>query len=250
MSEWAARRFWQASHLQAAPADLCAKAPGIGEGAGGWQILLDDKLLRTPGKLPLILPTEALARAISEEWDAQDEVIAPQTMPLTRAANSAIERVAPQFHGVATMLGEYGGTDLLCYRADQPADLARRQAECWDPLIDWAARDLRAPMRITQGVIPVAQDPTMLLRLNAEIATLDIWGLTALHDLVTLPGSLILGLAVLRGRLDAEAAFELSRIDEEYQAEQWGRDDEADTAAQARLAAMHVAARFWALSRV
>ncbi|MFO1137544.1 MAG: ATP12 family protein [Paracoccus sp. (in: a-proteobacteria)] len=235
MTEWKARRFW--------------KAADVRPQGDGWEVVLDDRPLRTPGKQPLILPTEALARAIAGEWDAQADVIDPNAMPLTRAANSAIEKVVPQFDGVAAMLGDYGGTDLLSYRAGQPEELSRAQAAGWDPLIDWAATDLRAPLRITDGVIPVPQDPAALERLRAEIAALDPFALTALHDLVTLPGSLILGLAVLRGRLDAETAWKLARIDEEFQAGRWGRDDEADEAAANRLTAMRDAERFYRLSR-
>lgn len=235
MSEWKARRFWKTSDVQAA-----------GE---GWEIVLDGRPVRTPGKHPLILPTEALARAIAGEWDAQADVIDPTSMPLTRAANSAIEKVAPQREGVVAMLAEYGGTDLLSYRADQPEDLIRLQAEGWDPLIDWAATELRTPLRITHGVIPVPQDAAVLLRLRDGVDALDDFGLTALHDLVTVPGSLILGLAVVHGRLTAEEAHVLSRIDEEYQISQWGQDEEAALAAANRRVAMLVAERFWTLSR-
>ena len=235
MAEWKARRIWKTADIRPQ-----------GE---GWEVVLDGRPLRTPGKLPLILPTEALARAIAAEWDAQTDVIDPNRMPLTRAANSAVEKVTPQFHDVTSMLGDYGGTDLLSYRASEPEALTRMQAVGWDPLIDWAATELRAPLRITHGVIPVPQDPAVLLKLQAEIASLDAFALTALHDLVTLPGSLILGLAVLRGRLDAETAWKLARIDEEFQADRWGRDDEADLAAQGRLEAMRNAERFYQLSR-
>ncbi|TRW97429.1 ATPase [Paracoccus sp. M683] len=235
MTEWKARRFWKAATLR--------------DTGAGYEVLLDDKPLRTPGKLPLILPTEAMARAIAEEWDAQTDVIDPNSMPLTRAANSAIEKVAPQFNAVADMLGEYGGTDLLCYRASEPDALIRMQAKDWDPLIDWAATHLRAPLQITHGVIPVAQDPAALQQLRDRIGALDAFGLTALHDLVTLPGSLLLGLAVLQGRLTADQAFALSRLDEEYQASRWGRDEEADDAARNRQQAMQSAERFWHLSR-
>ena len=235
MAEWKARRFWKTADIRPQ-----------GE---GWEVVLDGRPLRTPGKLPLILPTEALARAIAAEWDAQTDVIDPNRLPLTRAANSAVEKVTPQFHDVTSMLGDYGGTDLLSYRASEPEALTRMQAVGWDPLIDWAATELRAPLRITHGVIPVPQDPAVLLKLQAEIASLDTFALTALHDLVTLPGSLILGLAVLRGRLDAETAWKLARIDEEFQADRWGRDDEADLAAQGRLEAMRNAERFYQLSR-
>ncbi len=235
MAEWKARRFWKTADIRPQ-----------GE---GWEVVLDGRPLRTPGKLPLILPTEALARAIAAEWDAQTDVIDPNRMPLTRAANSAVEKVTPQFHDVTSMLGDYGGTDLLSYRASEPEALTRMQAVGWDPLIDWAATELRAPLRITHGVIPVPQDPAVLLKLQAEIASLDAFALTALHDLVTLPGSLSLGLAVLRGRLDAETVCKLARIDEEFQADRWGRDEDADLAAQGRLEAMRNAERFYHLSR-
>lgn len=232
---WQAKRFWKAADVRKAD--------------GGWEVVLDERPIRTPGKHPLILPTRALALAIAQEWDAQVEVIDPGSMPMTRAANSAIEKVRPQFRDVASMLAEYGGTDLLSYRADEPEELIARQAKAWDPLIDWSARELQAPLRITHGVIPVAQDQAVLLKLRARLDALDDFGLTALHDLVTLPGSLLLGLAVISGRIGADAAHELSRIDEQYQAEQWGADDEADEAAANRLTAMRNAERFWTLSR-
>lgn len=235
MAEWKARRFWKAAHIRAAE--------------DGWEVLLDDRPLRTPGKQPLILPTEPLARAIADEWDAQTDLIDPLSMPLTRAANSAIEKVTPQRAAVAEMLADYGGTDLLCYRAEEPESLIRSQADGWDPLIDWSATELRAPLRITHGVIPVPQDAASLARLRAPVDGLDVFGLTALHDLVTLPGSLILGLAVINGRISADDAHALSRIDDEYQAERWGRDEDSDAAAAGRLEAMRSAERLWTLSR-
>lgn len=235
MTEWKARRFWKASAVERTET--------------GYRVLLDARPLHTPGKLPLVLPTADLAQAVAAEWDGQSDVIDPNTMPLTRAANSAVEKVAPNLAGVAGMLAEYGGTDLLSYRADQPAELVRRQAEAWDPLVDWAATDLRAPLRITHGVIPIDQDARSLDRLHGHLRELDIFGLTALHDLVTLPGSLVLGLAVIRGRIDADTAFRLSRIDEDFQIERWGADAEAQAAAESRLEAMRIAERLWRLSR-
>ena len=235
MSEWKARRVWKTADLRPAQ--------------GGFEVMLDARVLRPPGKHPLVLPTEGLAASIAAEWQAQDDLIVPQTMPLTRAANSAVEKVAPQFDAVAAMLAEYGGTDLLSYRATEPEVLIRRQAQGWDPLIDWSATHLAAPLRITHGVIPVDQDPAALARLHARVRALDLWGLTALHDLVTIPGSLILGLAVVEGRIDAPDAHRLSRIDEDFQAERWGSDEEAAEAAEGRLVAILSAERLWHLSR-
>lgn len=235
MSEWKARRFWT---------DV-----SIRQVDSGHEVMLDDRSLRTPGKLPLVLPTAPLADAIADEWRAQGDLIQPLTMPLTRAANSAVERVAPQFEGVVDMLAEYGGTDLLCYRADVPAQLAEAQARHWDELLHWAETELGASLRVTQGVIPIDQNPDSLGRLRNELAALDLYGLTAAYDLVTLPGSLVLGLAVLRGRLTASDAFALSRLDEEFQAERWGQDAEAQAASDARQVAMNSAERLWKLSR-
>ncbi len=233
MSEWKARKFWKAAAVE--PAE------------GGFRVTLDGKPVMTPGKHPLILPSRALADAVAAEWDAQGDVIDPLSMPLTRAANSAIEKVTPQFDAVADMLGAYGGTDLLSYRATEPEALAARQAEGWDPLLDWARDRYDAPLAVTAGLMPVAQDPAALARLRARIGELDPFQMTAFHDLVTLPGSLVLGLGVLDGRLTAEEAHRLARLDEEFQAERWGRDEDADAAAAGRLAAMRNAERLLAL---
>ena len=231
---WAARRFW--TQAEAAP-----------EGAGGWQVLLDGRVLRTPGKLPLILPTEALARAIAAEWQAQADLIRPETMPLTRAANSAIERVAPQRVEVAAMLSAHAETDLLCYRAAHPRDLAQAQARDWQPLLDWADARYGARLAATTGLMPVPQEPRALAALAGAVAGFGPFGLTALHDLVTLPGSLVLGLAVTEGRLTVEESHRLARLDEDHQAALWGRDEEAEAAAAARLAAMRAAETLWTL---
>ena len=229
MSEWKARKFWKTAAVE--PAE------------GGFRVTLDGKPVMTPGKHPLILPTRALADGVAAEWDAQGDVIDPWSMPLTRAANSAIEKVTPQFDAVADMLGAYGGTDLLSYRASEPDALKARQAEGWDPVLTWARDRYGAPLAVTEGLMPVAQDVESLARLRARIAELTPYELTAFHDLVTLPGSLILGLAVLDGRLSAEEAHALARLDEVFQAERWGRDEEADAAAEGRLAAMRNAER-------
>ena len=235
MSEWKAKRFWKQSELR--------------ETATGWEIALDGRPVRTPGRLPLVVPTRSLAAAIAEEWDAQTEIIDPNSMPLTRAANSAIEKVAPQFADVANMLAEYGGTDLLCYRAEEPIGLVTLQAQEWDPLIDWAATELNARLQVTAGVMPVEQPEASLTNLRQDIVALDSFSLTALHDLVTLPGSLILGLAVIHGRLNAQEAHRFSRLGDEYQAKIWGQDEEAQITAESRLAAMVVAERFHKLAQ-
>jgi chaperone required for assembly of F1-ATPase len=218
MSGWTAKRFWTAATAV--------------EGPGGWEVHLDGRPVRTPAKAPLRLPTAALARAIAAEWQAQGEKIDPAAMPLTRAANAAIDKVTPQREEVVAMLAAYGETDLLCHRAEAPAELVRRQAEVWDPLLDWVAEVLSAPLTPTTGVIGVPQPPESLARLRAEVAALDPFELTAFHDLVALSGSLVLALAALKGQAPAEALWQASRVDETWQEQLWGRDEEAARAAE------------------
>lgn len=221
----------------------------VTRGAEGWGVALDGRAVRTPGKLPLVLPTAALADAIAAEWRTQEGEIRPAAMPLTRAANSALEKVRPTRAAVVEMLAGYGETDCLCYRAENPAALVARQRAAWDPWLDWAASDFDARLRTGVGVMFVDQDADALGRLAAAIAAHDDFELTGLHDLVTLSGSLILGLAVSRGALPADAAWEVSRIDETWQEEQWGVDELAATAAAERRAAFLSAAHLLTLVR-
>lgn len=235
MTGWAPRRFYRAA--TAGPEGM------------GWTVRLDDRPLRTPAKVPLILPTRALAEAIAAEWAAQEGTIEPASMPMARAANSAIDKVAVQRAEVVAMLAAYGETDLLCHRAEAPAGLVQRQAQAWDPLLSWAAEDLGAPLTPVAGVMPVAQPPESLARLRAALDALDGFELTAAHDLVTLTGSLVIGLAAVRGHLPDDDLWRMATVDDAWQAEVWGRDDEASQAAEARRAAFLSAARFLALVR-
>ena len=233
MSGWKPKRFWQAVTVQ--PCD------------GGFTVLLDARQAKTPGKLPLVVPTEGLARALAAEWDAQAGPVNPETMPFTRAANSAMEKVAPQFAEVVGLLAAYGGTDLLCYRATGPAELIARQAAGWDPLLAWAATTLDAPLTVTSGVVPVTQPAASTRTLHDLTAALTPFQIAAFHDLVALSGSLILAFAVTHGRLMPAAAWDLSRIDEHWQAEQWGIDDDAAALATRKRRDFQQAAAFWAL---
>lgn len=235
MSAWKPKRFWKD-----AVADACD---------GGFTVRLDGKAIRTPAKAPFVLPTMAMARAAAAEWAAQDEELRPETMPITRAANSAIDKLGAQFDDVVTLLAEYGDSDLLCYRAEGPEGLVARQAAAWDPLLAWARDELGAELRTTAGVMHIDQPPEALARLRAELAGATPFELAALHDLIAITGSLILGLAVARGHLSAAEAFSKSRIDEQWQAELWGQDDEAAQSEAAKAAALDEAARFHALCR-
>jgi len=215
--------------------------------AGGFAVALDARPLRTPAGATLRLPAEPLAAAIAAEWDALESEIDPRRLPLTRLANSAIDRVAPQRAAVVAQIAGYGGTDLVCYRAEGPAALAERQAASWDPWLHWAGHSLGAPLFATRGVMPERQPATSLAALAAAVAAEEAFGLVALHDLVALSGSLVLGLAVRHRALDPAEAWTLSRLDETWQTEQWGLDSEAERAAEASRGDFLAAARFSAL---
>lgn len=232
MSEWKAKRFWK-------------QATTAPEG-DGFSVLLDGRPVRTPAKTHLIVPTEAMAQAIAAEWDAQEGEIKPETMPITRSANAALDKVVPQFDEVVALLADYGGTDLLCYRAATPAELAERQAQSWDPLIDWAATALGAPLHVGAGVMHIPQPEDSLARLKAQVGALNPFQLAAFHDQVSLSGSLVLAFAVTERRLSPDEAWSLSRIDEAWQAEQWGEDEEAAEHAALKKASFLSAAHiFW-----
>ena len=235
MSAWKAKRFWKESTVETCD--------------GGFAVKLDGRGVKTPAKTPLVVPTEALARMIAAEWDAQDGAVRPETMPATRMANSALDKVAPQFDAVAAMLAEYGGTDLLCYRAPEPEALIARQAAAWDPLLDWAAETFGARLATGRGVMHVAQDADAVARLARPLSDASAFQLAALHDLIAISGSLVLALAVASGRLGAAEAFDLSRIDESWQAEQWGRDEEADALEAVRRTDLAFAAQFLSACR-
>lgn len=235
MTAWTAKRFW--TQATATPCD------------GGFTVHLDSRPVRTPAKAPLILPTRALAAAIAAEWDAQTGLVTPATMPFTRTANSAIDKVAPQFDEVVAIVAAYGGSDLLCYRAPEPQPLIDRQSAAWDPLLHWSAVTLGAPLVATAGVMHIRQDPASLAALSAAVAALSPFQLAAFHDLVALSGSLVLALALTHRHIDAETAWTLSRIDETWQVELWGTDDEAaELTAIKREAFLH-ADRFFGLCR-
>lgn len=235
MSEWAPKRFWKAATVE--------------DVAGGHTVHLDGRPVRTPGKAPVLVPTRALAAAIAEEWDAQEGTIVPASMPVTRATNAAIDKVAHQHAEVARMLADYGDSDLLCYRADSPAELAARQAEAWDPLLDWAESELSARLETRTGVMPRAQDAETLDRLYREVRMLDFWALTAFHDLVGISGSLIIGFAALRDIYPAKTLWQASSIDETWQQEQWGSDEDAEQVARKKENDFINAKRFYDLSR-
>jgi len=216
--------------------------------ADGFALLLDGRPAKTPLRAPLAAPTAALADALAAEWDAQTETVSPLAMPLTRIACAAIDHTTPNRDAAIDGLVAYGETDLLCYRADAPRTLVDRQSAQWDPVVSWAAKLYDAPLRLSAGVFPAAQPAQALTGLRAALDARNAWTLAGLSAAVDALGSLLLGLALVDGALDADAAFAASRIDEDWQREQWGADEEADARAATLRADVDAADRFLKLA--
>ncbi len=208
---------------------------------GGYAITLDGKAMRTPASANLILPHRPLAEAIAREWRGQGEWIEPEAMPLTRYANTVIDRVTPRREQLVAELAKFAGHDLLCYREAVTTELMQRQAAAWDPWLAWATERYGAELAVGQGVTAIEQSPEALEGLRRAIAAHDEHRLAVLHAGITITGSAVLGLAFVALKLSATAAFDTSRLDEVYQAERWGRDGEAE-AREASLLADLVAA--------
>ena len=212
-------------------------------------ILLDDRPVRTPARVPLILPNAALAQAVAAEWAAQGEQIDPRTMPITGLANAAIDRVTPDAPAFAAPLIRYAETDLVCYRAEDPVDLIDRQAKAWDPILDWAAVRYDARLITGAGIGHVRQNEVAVAALSDAVLALNPWELVALDPLVTLSGSLLIALAIHDQAMEPEAAFATAHLDELWQAEQWGDDDWAIATRDAHKRDFLAAARFLELLR-
>ena len=219
----------------------------VASGEAGYGVALDGRRVRTPSKAPLDLPTRALAEAVAAEWDAQDGEIKPHTMPMMQLASTAIDRVRPRRDAVIGEIASYAETDLLCYRADGPVGLATRQATEWQPMLDWAAGRFDAPLEVTEGVMPVAQPRGAVAALRAAVAECDEFILAALCNLTIASGSLVLALAVRDSAMDPESACDVSQLDEEWQASEWGRDPAAESRRNRARAEILSAARFLAL---
>ena len=193
-------------------------------GEGGHPVLLDGRPIRTPARRPLAAPTKPLAEALAAEWDAQRDVIDPARMPLTRLANSIIDGVADKNAEVLADVGKYLGSDLIFYRADDPPALVAEQARLWDPVIAWARDALGAHFVLAEGVVFAGQPEQAVAAARAAIPT-DLWALGAVHSMTTLTGSALLALALAHGRLSAEEAWKAAHVDEDWNMQQWGRDD-------------------------
>ena len=217
--------------------------------AGGYAITLDGKPIKTPGRRDLLVPSEALAAAIAEEWNAQATEVRAAKMPLTRFATTTVDRVATQRDAIIRQTANYAGTDLVCYRATHPPELAARQQAVWQPLIDWAVLRYDAPLVVTSGVIPKSQSEESLRAFASTVAEHDDFALTALHVATAASGSLVIGLALIEGQLDAQEAFTASQLDESFQIETWGEDSGQAERRRALAADIAAAARFMLLLR-
>ena len=212
-------------------------------------VTLDGRPVRTPGRAPLLLPTDALAAAVADEWRGVGETLDPRAMPLTGLANAAIDRIAPDPRTFAAGLARYADSDLLCYRAETPEPLVARQAAAWDPVIAWAQSRYDVHVEVTAGIVHRAQPPLTLQRLGDAIAAPDAFALAACAPIVTITGSLLLCLALVEGATTPDDAWTAAHIDEDWQAELWGEDALATQARANRRAEFDAAVLFLTLSR-
>jgi chaperone required for assembly of F1-ATPase len=226
------------------------KTAGSAPVDGGWGILLDGKALRSPAKRPFVLPTEALAKAVAEEWQTQGEKVEPNSMPLMQFAATAIDRLADNRAALVDEIAGYGRSDLVCYRAGEPPSLVRRQEEMWQPLIAWAVERYDIALTVTTGIVAVEQPAHTLAIFRRVLDACDLFALTALAGATGIAGSLVIALALVEGRLSANEAADAALLDELFQAEKWGSDPEAERRRAAIRADLRAAKRFHALSRL
>lgn len=210
---------------------------------GGFGILLDGRPVRTPGKRLLAVPARPIAERLKAEWEAQAEEIDPARMPVTRLVNTAVDGVAANLDAVFNEIVRFAGTDLLCYRAESPGGLVARQQQGWDPVIRWAAEEKGARFILVEGVMHQEQPAPALAAFSEALSAFrDPLALACLHTVTTLTGSALLALALAEGAVDAERAWTLAHIDEDWQIEQWGTDEEAFRRRELRRQEMDVAA--------
>ena len=214
---------------------------GVVETPDGFAITLDDKPVRTPSGRALVAPTPEIADGMAAEWEAQKEIIDPLTMPLTRFANSVVDAVVDRVEAVADDIAKYLGSDLLFYRAGHPQELVAREAELWDPIVFWAAETLGAHFILAEGIVHVRQPDTAIAAARATLPD-DPWSVAALHVVTTLTGSALLALALLHGALDSEQVWNAAHVDDDWNIQQWGVDEEVAARRLARWVDFQAAA--------
>jgi len=217
--------------------------------SGTFGVTLDGRPVRTPAKAILFLPSHSFAEAVAEEWSGQGGKIDPGTMPLTTLACTAIDLVSVKQSQIVEEVAAFGGHDLLCYRVEAPSELAARQTAVWQPLLDWTALNLDAPLKVTSGIVSVAQPSASLKSLRRAVASLGPFDLSALSSAVNSAGSLIIGLALRAGHIDASQALEAAQLDESYQADRWGEDPDTARRREGIAADLVTAARVFEFLR-
>ncbi len=215
-------------------------------GVDAREVRLDGRPVRTPGRVPLVLPTDALAEAVAGEWRGVGAAIDPRAMPLTGLANAAIDRISPDPAPFAEGLARYGESDLLCYRADDPPELVARQAALWDPPLAWARGRYDVGFEVTTGIVHRAQPSATIARLGEAVGALGAWRLAGLSPVVTITGSLVLAMALAERAMTVDAVWAAAQADEDWQAERWGEDALAAEARDARRRELGAAAAFLA----
>ncbi len=223
---------------------------------GGHGVMLDARVLRTPSKTAVVLPQASLAQALAHEWDAQVEVVNPAIMPLTRIINAALDGVAKEPESVIAEITRYGASDLVCYRSDSPAPLVARQALAWDPVLVFALDQFGASLELANGIVHVQQPQASLTAIEKAVrmvaqgdATGAALRLAALHVMTSLTGSVLIPLMLSHGAISPDAAFAAAHVDEDYQMELWGQDEEALARRSARWQDMQAAAKIMLLSQ-
>jgi chaperone required for assembly of F1-ATPase len=218
-----------------------ASAGQVGE---HWRIFLDGRPLSTPARRLIELSSEELARAVAAEWESQADDIKPNSMPLMQLLATALDSVEPNRGQVIGAIAEFAETDLVCYRAERPAELVARQQAVWQPLVDWAILRFDAPFTVTSGVMPRPQPPATIAAVRSAVSEFDNLSLTALHSATVSCGSVIIGLALVSGHVDSQTAWQASQLDEAFQAERWGEDAEVAARRAALRAELEAASAF------
>jgi chaperone required for assembly of F1-ATPase len=220
------------------------KEVAVDRTAEGYRVLLDGEPVKTPGGAVLALPSEPLAQAIASEWQAQERTIQPQTMMLTKLANTAIDRVAPNPAKAREQLLSIARSDAVCYRAESPSELVRRQQVTWDPLLAWVRERFGAALHAANALSFIEQDPAATAALNDALSKLDAFSLAALYAAAAPCGSLVIALALSERRLDSDAAFAAANLEKIYQAERWGWDPQESAKSAAERAELNQISRF------
>ncbi len=217
------------------------------DGMDGYRIELDGRPIKTPAKANLRLPTRRLADAVAEEWRAQGDKIDPKTMPMTSSANAAIDRVEPRCAEVVDELAGYVGQDLICYREPDDDQLIALQEAQWDPVIDWIERELGVRPMVTAGIMPVAQPKALNTAFIERLFPLSHFHLAAFYQIATGLGSVMLALWHMDGDQSFDLVWDAANLDHSYQAQRWGRDEEAERMLEARRLDVQTSARFLSL---